>query len=197
MKLSTLGAGRIAKAFTKHAAAAGHNIVMSNRTATSLDSIVKEFGPGVEAGNLKQVLDAEIILLAIPWTEIEGVLSNVKTWNGQIILDATNAITFPGFKPLDLGGKASSEIVAEMAKGAKVIKAFNTLEAATLAADPRECGGNRVIFISGDDEPAKKKVLSLLQGLGFSGVDLGNLAASKIQQFGEPLALKNFIQLDR
>jgi 8-hydroxy-5-deazaflavin:NADPH oxidoreductase len=196
MKIGTIGAGRIAKAFTKHVAAAGHDIVMSNKTGDSLDSIVKEFGPNVKAGSLKQVLDAEIILLSIPWTEVTVFLSSVKSWNGQIIIDTTNAVSFPDFKPLDLGGKTSSELVAELARGAKVVKAFNTFAAATLASDPRECGGNRVIFISGDDEAAKKKVLNLLKELGFAGVDLGNLAAGKAQQPGGPLSGKNFIQLN-
>jgi 8-hydroxy-5-deazaflavin:NADPH oxidoreductase len=169
---------------------------MSNKNGDSLDSIVKEFGPNVKAGNLKEVLDAEIILLSIPWTEVTGFLSSIKSWNGQIIIDTTNAVSFPDFKPLDLGGKTSSELVAELAKGAKVVKAFNTFAAATLASDPRECGGNRVIFISGDDEAAKKRVLNLLKELGFAGVDLGNLAASKPQQAGGPLSAKNFIQLN-
>jgi predicted dinucleotide-binding enzyme len=195
MKIGTIGAGRIAKAFTKHVAAAGHHIVMSNKTGDSLASIASELGPSVKAGSLKQVLDAEIVLLSIPWTEVAGALSSVKSWNGQIIVDTTNAVSFPDFKPLDLGGKTSSELVAELAKGAKVVKAFNTFAAATLATDPRECGGNRVIFISGDDEAAKNKVLNLLKELGFAGVDLGNLADSKTQQPGGPLAGKNFILL--
>src|ERR1700688_3166568 len=103
MKIGTIGAGHIAKAFAKHVAAAGHNIVMSNKTGDSLESIVKELGANVKAGSLKQVLDAEIILLSIPWTEVAGVLSSVESWNGQIILDTTNAISFPDFKPLDIG----------------------------------------------------------------------------------------------
>src|SRR5215470_12239547 len=110
MKIGTIGAGRIAKAFTKHVAAAGHRVVMTNKTGDTLDSIVKEFGRNVKAGNLKQVLDAEIILLSIPWTEVAGVLNGIKSWNGQIILDTTNAASFPDFKPLDLGGKTSSEL---------------------------------------------------------------------------------------
>jgi 8-hydroxy-5-deazaflavin:NADPH oxidoreductase len=113
------------------------------------------------------------------------------------MLDTTNALSSPDFKPLDLGGKASSEIVAGMAMGAKVVKAFNTVAAATLAADPRECGGNRVIFISGDDQGAKRKVLDLLESLGFAGIDLGSLETSKMQQFGSPLMSRNFIQLNR
>jgi 8-hydroxy-5-deazaflavin:NADPH oxidoreductase len=82
-----------------------------------------------------------------------------------------------------------------MAKGAKVVKAFNTLAVAILANNPREEVGNRVIFIPGDNEAAKMIVIDLFEGLGFAGVDPGSLAASKIQQIGDPLMSKNLIQL--
>jgi predicted dinucleotide-binding enzyme len=50
-----------------------------------------------------------------------------------------------------LGGRTSSDIVANLVPGAKLVKAFNTLLAAALAADPKQGGGQRVIFVSGDD----------------------------------------------
>jgi len=188
MKIGTIGAGHIAKAFTKHVAGAGHEVIMSNKTGpSSLSPELDEFGPNVKAGTIEQALDAEIVLLSIPWSEVAAVLSMARSWKGQIILDTTNAISFPDYNPLDLKGKASSQIVAEMAKGAKVVKAFNTLAAATLASDPRVGAGNRVIFISGDDQGAKMTVLDLLENMGFAGVDLGGLGASKMQQFGGPL----------
>lgn len=199
MKIGTIGAGRIAKAVVKHASAAGYEVVMSNNSgADSLADTVKEFGSSVKAGAQEDALKADIILLSIPWTEVKKVLENIKiSLQGKIVIDTTNAATFPDFKPLDLGGKASGEIVAELAKGAAVIRAFNTVEAATLAQDPRECGGNRVIFMSGDDLSAKKTVIELLTKMGFAGIDLGNLAGSAIQQMGGPLITKNFIKLPR
>jgi predicted dinucleotide-binding enzyme len=51
-----------------------------------------------------------------------------------------------------LGGRRSSDIVANLVPGAKRVKAFNTLLAAALAADPKQGGGQRVIFVSGDDD---------------------------------------------
>lgn len=197
MKIGTIGAGRIAKAFTKHVAKAGYEVIMSNRSgAASLTEIVETFGPGVKAGTVEEAAQADIVLLSVPWTQVADVLSNLPSWNGQIILDTTNAASFPGFKPLDLGGKTSTEIVAEQAKGARVVKAFNTLEAATLAADPNECGGKRILFISGDDASAKTEVLRLLDTIGFVGIDLGDLASGgKIQQVGGPLIAKNMVKM--
>ncbi|MDQ7809792.1 hypothetical protein Q5425_39220 [Amycolatopsis sp. A133] len=90
-----------------------------------------------------------------------------------MLVDATNDYTGPPSGP---EGETSSEVVARRAPGARVLKAFNHLFAATLAADPRRPEGNRVLFVSGDDEEAKKAFTGLLTDLGFAPIDLGGLA---------------------
>jgi hypothetical protein len=62
-----------------------------------------------------------------------------------------------------------------------------------LASDPRDAGGRRVVFVSGDDAAAKAMVGRLIEQLGFSGIDLGSLAiGGKLQQFpGGPLPALN------
>jgi len=54
----------------------------------------------------------------------------------------------------ELGGLPFSAFVAKAFTGAKLVKAFNHLPAATLAANPIVEGGHRVIFLSSDDEDA-------------------------------------------
>ena len=84
------------------------------------------------------------------------------------MIDATNAIDFPAYTPTDLGGRPSSEIVAEKLRGARLVKAFNTLPAAVLAADPSEAAGHRVLFLSGNDAEANSTVAALVAKLGFA-----------------------------
>jgi predicted dinucleotide-binding enzyme len=74
----------------------------------------------------------------------------------------------PGSLIADLGGRTSSEVVADLVPGARLVKAANTLPAAVLAADPREDGGRRVLTLSGDDEQAKTAVAELFEGAGFA-----------------------------
>jgi 8-hydroxy-5-deazaflavin:NADPH oxidoreductase len=62
------------------------------------------------------------------------------------------------FDATDLDGRASSELVADLVAPARVVKAGNTLTAELLASDPHEAGGQRVIFLSGDDADAKAEV---------------------------------------
>ena len=112
-------------------------------------------------------------------------------WNSQVVIDATN-----DWAADDLQGRTSSEIVAGLVAGARVVKAANTLSAEVLGSDPQEAGGQRVIFISGDDADAKANVVGLFQDAGFAAIDLGELpTGGAMQQIHHPLACVNLIRL--
>lgn len=66
--------------------------------------------------------------------------------------------------------------MASLAPGARVVKVGNTLLRAVWAADPRQAGGHRVLFMSGDDASANTEVNAVLEKLGFATIDLGALA---------------------
>ena len=80
-----------------------------------------------------------------------------------------------GVPPGELDGLPSSAFVARAFTGAKLVKGFNHLIAATLAAEPIVEGGHRVVFLSGDDEDAIDPVAALAKQLGFAPVKLGKL----------------------
>lgn len=103
----------------------------------------------------------------------------------------------PGTWPAP-GLKSFSATIAALSRspGARVVKAMNTLGKPILASDPREGGGHRVLFLSGDDEGAKKDVSGLLEKAGFATIDLGGLIeGGKLQHFGGPFAGRNLIKL--
>jgi predicted dinucleotide-binding enzyme len=77
-----------------------------------------------------------------------------------------------------------------------VVKAANTLSAEVLSSDPHQAGGQRVIFLSGDDAAAKSVVAALFEDAGFAVVDLGDLATGgEMQHIHHPLAGLNLIRL--
>ena len=92
---------------------------------------------------------------------------------GKIVIDVTNA-NLPEFVLAESGAKTSSEVVSQWAKGAKVVKAFNTIYAQVLADNPKVSGGNRVIFYSGKNDDAKDVVSGILNRIGFAGIALGS-----------------------
>ena len=69
--------------------------------------------------------------LSVPWTSLPAAVENLS-WSGQIVIDTTNALTIPDLQPVPLGGRTSSEVVAELVTGARVVKAGNTLPAVVL-----------------------------------------------------------------
>ena len=75
-----------------------------------------------------------------------------------------------------------------------LVKAFNTLPAAVLAADPVKDGGHRVVFLSGNDAEANTQVADLVGKLGFSAINLGSLTQGRLAQFGGPLMVHNLIK---
>lgn len=199
MKIGIIGAGSIGRALAGHMAKAGHEVIVSNsRGPETLAGLVRELGPRARAGTRQEAAAADVVMLSVPWEQLREALSGLPAWNGRLLVDATNPVLLPGFRLAELGGSTSSEVVASLAPGARVVKAGNTLLAAVLAADPRQSGGRRVLFMSGDDAGAKKEVGGLFEKAGFATVDLGGLASGgKLQQFpGGPLPTLNLLKVD-
>jgi len=196
MTYSIIGSGLIGTAIARQFSRAGLDILIANRRgAASLDDLARELGPHIRPVPLAEALAADMVFLALPYDAIGDATVSVTDWQGRIVIDATNAIDFPGFTPRDLGGRPSSDIVAGTLKGARLVKAFNTLLAAILAKDPAEAPGRRVLFVSGNDEAANAQVAELIQKLGFAPIVLGKIAeGGRLQQFGGPLAAQNFIK---
>ncbi|UXS05385.1 NADPH-dependent F420 reductase [Agrobacterium tumefaciens] len=184
-----IGSGAIGSALAERFHAAGVDAVIANtRGPASLQSITDKFGSTVKAVDLDQALSSDVLILAVPYDAVPEVAKKNVAWEGRTIVDATNAIDFPAFKPRDLGGRLSSEIVADLFPGAELVKAFNTLPAAVLASDPVKPSGKRVVFLSGNFPEASKKVSDLIARLGFAPSDLGSFKASgAVQHFGQPL----------
>jgi predicted dinucleotide-binding enzyme len=186
-----IGAGRIGQAMAQTALRAGRKVVVANsRGPESLTSVVEALGDGVSAGTIEDAAAADIVVLAVMWPQVPQAVEGLD-WAGRIVIDPTN-----DFDPSDLGGRTSSEVVADLVAPARVVKAANTLVAAVLGSDPNQAGGRRVLFLSGDDAGAKSEVVALFEDAGFFAVDLGGLReGGQMQQVGAPLAGHNLIRL--
>jgi hypothetical protein len=187
-----IGAGRLGQAMARTALRAGRRVVISNsRDPGSLAPVVSAIGDGISAGTVDEASSAGIVVIAVPWDRVRQAVQGL-TWDGQVVIDATN-----DWAADDLQGRTSSELVADLVPGARVVKAGNTLGAEVLGSDPHEAGGQRVIFISGDNADANTEVVGLFRDAGFAVIDLGDLATGgAMQQIHHPLAGVNLIQID-
>jgi 8-hydroxy-5-deazaflavin:NADPH oxidoreductase len=186
-----IGAGRLGQAMARTALRAGRQVVLANsRGPGTLAPVVSTLGENAAAGTVDEAAGADVVVIAVPWPRVAEAVEGLR-WDGRSVIDTTN-----DFDPSNLNGSTSSEVLAGLVPGARVVKAANTLGAAVLGSDPHEGGGRRVIFLSGDDAEAKSEVAALFEDAGFAAIDLGGLATGgAVQQVGGPLAGVNLIQL--
>jgi predicted dinucleotide-binding enzyme len=201
--IGIIGAGSLGSNAARSLAKSGVSVTIANRRGPqSLAGLVEELGPLVRGASIAEAASADIVLVAVRWTDLEKALGGLPAWNGRIAIDATNAVAFLdpnspeakdptnplaayGIKAIDLGGKHSSQVFRTFVPGARVVKAFNHLGANALS-EPMTPGGQRVLFYSGDDADAKAEVRNLIERVGFFPVDLGAL------DIGGPLASPPF-----
>src|SRR5262249_13651742 len=128
MTYSIIGSGAIGSALAGHFAAKEINVLIANsRGPASLEVLVRKWDAKVRAVTVKEAASTDIVIVAVPFPAVANALRSISNWRGRIVVDATNAIDLPSFTPADLGGRPSSEIVAQAVPGARLVKAFNTL----------------------------------------------------------------------
>lgn len=196
MNISIIGAGAIGSAIARSLSRAGIAATIANsRGPQSLAALHAEL-PGIRPVAIEEAAKADVVFLAVQWSRIADAVRDLPAWDGRIVVDANNAIEAPSFQAVDLGGRASSLVLAGLLPGARVVKGFNHLAAALLQSDPQAEGGRRVLFYSGDDADARHTVGQLIERLGFAGVDLGTLdGGGRLAQFpGGPLPVLNLVK---
>ncbi|BCG03673.1 NADP oxidoreductase (plasmid) [Paraburkholderia sp. PGU19] len=196
-EIGIIGAGQIGAAIATALARQGIAVMLSNsRGPASLKDTVAALGPNVTAGTREEAASKEIVFVAVNWSKLPAALDGLPDFEGRIVVDTNNPIEAPLFKPIDLNGRLSSDVFADLVPGARVVKAFNHLQARLVAHDPASEGGMRVLFYSGDDAQANTKIGELIERLGFFGIDLGPLAiGARLVQFpGGPLPTLNLVK---
>jgi predicted dinucleotide-binding enzyme len=196
MQIGIIGAGTVARSFAAKAIAASHSVIFSNsRGPESLNPLVSEFGPLASASSTAEVVENPIVLLAVPWPKVDATLSALPRWRGQILIDATN-----GFKDgtprqgfAEFPEASSSEHVAALAPGARVVKAMNSMFMSNFSSEPVQGKFRRVVFVSGDSWDARDTIANLFEDFGFAPIVLGTLAkGGRAQALGGSIAGHDF-----
>ena len=151
-----------------------------------LAAIRERAGGSAQVGTCGEAIDAsDVILLAIPWDQTRSVLEQSRDLDGKIVMDCINPL-LPDLSGLELGfSNSAAEQIAVWFPQTRVVKAFNTLSAATMD-DPQYGDHQACMFYCGDDAAAKEAVRQLAEELGFAAVDCGPL---RLARQLEPLAM--------
>jgi NADPH-dependent F420 reductase len=191
MKIGIIGAGNIGGTLGTQWLNKGHDVMFGVRDKNNprVQAILNSpAGQGREArlGSVGEAGDfGTVIVLAVPWTAVPEVLRATANLQNKILVDCTNPLS-PGLTGLAIGFSTSAaEEIERMAKGARVVKAFNTLGSGNLtnlSFGPIQAD----TFICGNDDQAKSVVKNLAEDIGFNVVDSGPLTQARLL---EPLAM--------
>jgi 8-hydroxy-5-deazaflavin:NADPH oxidoreductase len=188
MKIAILGAGNVGGALGKIWAAKGHSIFFGvpDPNSEKMHALVSSMGANARAGSVAEAAaSAEAVVLATPWPVAEDAIRAAGNLSGKIVIDCTNPLE-PDLSGLVVGHTTSAgEEVAKWAKGARVVKAFNTTGAGNMANTHYD-SARPTMCICGDDAAAKASVAKLAEDLGFEAVDAGPLKNARLL---EPFAM--------
>ena len=185
MKLAIIGAGSVGGTLgAAWARKAGHDIFfgVTNPRADKTQDLLRRIGDKARAGTAAEAAAfGDVIVLATPWPATEAAIRSMGNLKGRIVLDATNPLAMgPDGLGLEIGhGISGGEKVQGWAAGASVFKTLNTTGYGNMA-EPAFNGVKSVMFVAGDDEAAKPKVLALVGELGFEAVDAGALRVARL-----------------
>lgn len=178
MDIGILGAGHIGSTVGRLWVDAGHRVRFSATNVAALEPLVKDIGPQASAGTPSEAVSfGAVVLVALPAPVVYDVLAESGPLDGKIIIHAAN-----GF-----GQRAISlPALIDHLETARWVRAYNTLQARILEGEHHR-DPPYTLLLSGNDAEAKAVVFKLILDSGFAPVDLGDGAASTLQDPGSPL----------
>lgn len=184
MRVTIVGAGRLAEGIAVRILAGGHKLRLTDTEPGKAEalsaSLSDRAGTVTVSGVAAAIADADVVVLALPYPEGRLVVRDQgAALAGVTVVDTCNPVDFSTFDSLLTSpGMSAAEEIAEANPAARVVKAFNTTFAATLIAG--QAGGLPLdVFLAGDDTDAKDTVAALARDGGLRPVDTGPLRRSR------------------
>ena len=194
IRLSILGAGNVGQALARAFIRKGQPVTLGVPDPAKYAAAARDLGPKATLTTAPEAIAAgDVIVLAVPYPAVDGIARSQDDWQGKVLVDATNPLT-PTLDGLTVGTSSSgAETLAQAARGAHVVKAFNTTGAENMTDPSAYASGGSAPFmpVCGDNADARARVMALATLIGFEAVDLGPLSSAR---YLEPLAMM-WIQL--
>jgi predicted dinucleotide-binding enzyme len=199
--IAVIGTGSVGGVLGPRFAGLGERIVYGSRTPDEerVQSLVARTGATARAELPAAAATAcGTIVLAVPWSAVEGLLKGMGSLDGKLVVDVTNPLGVRDGVLVEAPIKAHSmgEFVQSLAPGARVVKAFNTIYF-TVMANPASAGGPVSVLISGDDAASKARVAALAKGLGFEPIDVGPLRTARYTEAMALLLVDRLVSRER
>ncbi|AZA83786.1 NADP oxidoreductase coenzyme F420-dependent [Chryseobacterium lactis] len=191
-KVAVIGLGNIGKAIAQDLTNNNHQVIVASRNKEESDLFAEQSGGLAESMNISQAIEtAEIIIPAIWFGAFKDFFNeHGNTLKDKIIVDVSNPITPDGnggFKKI-IGEKESAGELNKviLPKGAKLVKAFGTLGAGSLAGASNKSPEKAVLFYASDDSSINNDIENVINNAGFDPLRIGGIDQSiRIEVFGD------------
>ena len=191
MQIGIVGAGMIGSTVAKLWADAGHDVRLASRHPEDLESLVQQIGTRASAGTAQDAASfGEVVMITVPLKAIPSLAAELAPdLAGKVVLDTGNAYeqrdgqtardatAYPG---------GSAAWAATFFRGARWVKAFNTVYFKVLETEAHRTGDRVGIPLAADDPAAMDVVAGLVREAGFDPVLVGPLARGKEFEPGTP-----------
>lgn len=176
--ITILGAGNIARAVAGIAAAGGNPVQILARDPQKAAEAAA--ATGATSGALGETATGDVVVLALPYPALTEVLDTYAgALEGKIVVDPTNPVDFATFDSLVVPADSSAAAqIQQKLPRARVLKAFNTTLAGTLAGG-RIGDHPTTVLIAGDDAEAKSVLARVVDGGGLVAIDAGSLRRAR------------------
>nr|WP_274636829.1 NAD(P)-binding domain-containing protein [Microbacterium bovistercoris] len=175
--VTVIGTGNMGSAIAKIAAKGGAAVQIAARDTAKAQELAAEVG-GTAVG--LDAVSGEIVVLAVPYPALAEIAGEIgDRLAGKVVVDLTNPVDFATFDGLVV--PADSSAAAELAAAlpqSRVVKAFNTNFAATLATGAVG-GAVTTVQLAGDDDAAKDSLRGVIEAAGLKTVDAGSLKRAR------------------
>jgi len=173
--IAIIGTGNVARALGPEFANLGHTILYGSRQPDSEKTrnlVAATPGESGAALPADAVVDADIVVMAVPGMLVEEITRSLGDLSGKIIIDPSNPLVGDWNTEISLGVDTSNaKIIQDAAPEAHVVKAFSTLNWRQMV-DP---GGAISIPMAGNDVEAKQRVAKIVAAMGLEPLDLGDV----------------------
>jgi 8-hydroxy-5-deazaflavin:NADPH oxidoreductase len=190
--VAIIGTGTLGSTLAANFAAGGQDFLLAGRDQEAARELASGLDGHAEVVSVDEAVDrADVLVLAVWFDSFkELIVQYGERLSGKVIVDPTNP-TGPdghgGFRKIIGERESSGQILAGLLPaGARLVKAFGTLSAGTLAAAARQEPDRAVEFYAADDDAAGDLVAGLIRAGGYEPVRVGGLDQSiRIEMFGD------------
>jgi predicted dinucleotide-binding enzyme len=191
-KVAVIGMGKIGTALATNLVKGNRAVIVADRTAAKAEALAKSLGKLATPRDVAAAIkEADLVVLAVWYDTIKEFLKKYSVeLQGKIIIDPSNPLALAeggGFKKIiDKDQSAGQLLSALLPKGARLVKAFASLSAESLANKAFAQPERAVMFYATDDNSVKDQIETLIRAVGFEPLGLGGISQSiRIEAFGD------------